>query len=119
MTDRAIKLQKKAKVKAKNDCDKLVGETSQLLQELRDKLDDSNRQNQQLQNTLDVKSGSIQELKDQLAKSIDELTSLTKHLNSKQKTIEELTTKLQLLEQEVRLLLLLILNHTIAELDIS
>ena len=58
-------------------------------------------------------------LKDQLIKSIDEHTSLTKHINFMQKTIEELTTKLQLLEQEVRFLFAIILNCVIAELDIS
>ena len=100
MTDISIKLQQSS-----DDYDNLVSKTSQQLQELQDRLDDSNHQNWQIQNSLKVKSESVQTLKHQLVKSIDERTSLTNSINYKQKTIEDLTTKLRFLELEVRFLL--------------
>ena len=100
MADISIKLQQSS-----DDYDKLVSKTSQQLQELQDRLDDSNHQNWQIQNSLKVKSEAVQTLKHQLVKSIDERTSLTNGINYKQKTIEDLTTKLRFLELEVRFLL--------------
>ena len=100
MTDVSIKLQQSS-----DDYDNLVSKTSQQLQELQDRLDDSNHQNWQIQNSLKVKSEAVQTLKHQLVKSIDERTSLTNSINYKQKTIEDLTTKLRFLELEVRFLL--------------